>query len=297
MNSYHKYLPCTDVEKRWGFYVTTVGYSKIEAKQKYPLSNEHPPNHAFTWNKGRILDGYYVVFISKGEGVFQSAETEATVIKEGTCFFLFPGVWHRYKPNINCGWEEYWVGFKGDYPEALMTKGFFSSDKPIVKTGFMEALAILFHKLIEAVRAGATGYHQVISGITLEILGLIHSLMIYDGEPEDPVSKIIAKAKFILRESSENALDMKKLTTELAVGYSKFRKLFKEKTGQSPHQYHLNLRLNRAKELLDSTTLNINEVADQTGFDSVFYFSRLFKEKNGVAPKHYRSIKKQNIVA
>jgi AraC-like DNA-binding protein len=42
-----------------------------------------------------------------------------------------------------------------------------------------------------------------------------------------------------------------------------------------------------------TTNLNINEVADQTGFESVFYFSKLFKIKNGVSPKYYRAGKNE----
>ena len=58
---------------------------------------------------------------------------------------------------------------------------------------------------------------------------------------------------------------------------------------ESPSQYHLNVRLNRAKELLTSTALSINEIASHTGFESVFYFSKLFKKKNGASPRSYRN--------
>lgn len=77
------------------------------------------------------------------------------------------------------------------------------------------------------------------------------------------------------------------------MGYSKFRKLFKSETGYSPHQYHLNLRINKAKELLQTTELNIKEIAYQTGFESEFYFSKLFRKKSGISPTDYRTKKRQ----
>src|SRR5438128_157076 len=109
MTNYYKYLNASLLEENWGFYITTVGYSRIQPNENYFNNAEHPQNHSFSWNKGRILNGYYLIYISNGEGVFESAVTEAKTITAGTCFFLYPDVWHRYKPNLSSGWEEYWI--------------------------------------------------------------------------------------------------------------------------------------------------------------------------------------------
>ncbi|MHA4806591.1 AraC family transcriptional regulator [Flavitalea flava] len=289
MLNYHKYLAITPLEEAWGFYVNTVGYSRTDPNEAYPPDKEHPLTHSFTWNNGRILNGYYLVFISKGKGVFESAVTEPTVITAGTCFFLFPGVWHRYRPDPESGWEEYWIGFKGSYPDDLMNKGFFSSDFPVVSPGLDETLLTLILKILDHVRTGTVGYHQVISGITLQLLGLVHALTTNKNKGLDVDEQSMAQAKFFLREHLEGPLDMKQLLKELPISYSKFRKMFKQTTGQSPNQYHLNLRLDKAKELLNTTNLNVTEVAYQLGFESVFYFSKLFKKKNGESPKSYRA--------
>jgi AraC-like DNA-binding protein len=288
MNNYHKYLTVTAAEEAWGFYLTTVGYSRISPNQAYPPNQEHPLTHSFTWNKGRILNGYYLVFISKGKGIFESALTEPSLITAGTCFFLFPGVWHRYKPDADSGWEEYWIGFKGSYPDELMNKGFFDPKMPVMSAGLHEDLLTLIFKILDNVRSAPLGYHHVIAGIMLEILGLVYALSKHEDTAADPDGQVIARAKFILRENLEGPLDMEALVRELAIGYSKFRKMFKQATGHSPNQYHINLRLDKAKELLSTTNLNVTEVAYQLGFDSVFYFSRLFKKKNGVSPKSFR---------
>jgi AraC-like DNA-binding protein len=288
MNNYHKYLTVTPAEEAWGFYLTTVGYSRTNPNQAYPPNPEHPHTHSFTWNKGRILNGYYLVFISKGKGTFESALTEPCPISAGTCFFLFPGVWHRYKPDPASGWEEYWIGFKGSYPETLMNKGFFDPAKPVMSAGLNENLLHLINKILDLVRLAPLGYHQVISGITLEILGLLYTRLQSRDPDGNQDEQVIAHAKFILRENLETSLDMETLASELAIGYSKFRKMFKEATGHSPNQYHIDLRLDKARELLTATNLNVTEIAYQLGFESVYYFSRLFKKKNGVSPKSYR---------
>jgi AraC-like DNA-binding protein len=288
MNNFHKYLAITELEEAWGFYVTTVGYSRIEANQDYPHNQGHPLTHSFSWNKGRILNGYYLVFISRGKGIFESALSPSADIEAGTCFFLFPGVWHRYKPDPRSGWEEYWIGFRGSYPDELMNKGFFSAAQPVVSPGINDSLLTQMRRILEEVRSGSPGYHQVISGITLQILGLVHALCARTNMVDDEDAQAIEKARFYFRENLESPLDIKDLLRQLPMSYSKFRKLFKEVTGEAPHQYHLNLRLDKARELLSTTNLNVSEVAYSLGFDSVFYFSRLFKNKNGVSPRSYR---------
>lgn len=290
--NYFKYLNITNREERWGLYVTSTGYSKIEPNDDYP-NEEHPESHQLTWNRGRILNDFYLVFISKGKGRYGSALTNPGDVAAGACFLLFPDVWHRYKPDQRSGWEEYWVGFNGFYAKQLMENGFFDKEHPVINIGLNKDILMLFRELIETVKASLPGYPQQIAGIALRILGLVSDISHHQGYGGDPVGKLIAKAKFIIQESFENTLDMEKLAKELPMGYSSFRKAFKQITGESPNQYHLNLRLNRAKDLLNTTLLNINEVADQTGFESVFYFSKLFKKKNGVSPKYYRTMETQ----
>ena len=289
MKNFCEYLNISAIEENWGLYVNTVGYSRIDPHQHYPKNEGHPQNHSFSWNKGRVLNGYYLIYISKGQGIFESSFTKLTTINEGTCFFLYPGVWHRYKPNSNSGWEEYWIGFNGSYSIELMKKNFFNVEMPFIDVGSYKDLLSLLHNLIETVRISSSGFQQVISGITLQILGVINAVSMQKGQEKDPVERLITRAKFLLEESIEKPVNMEMLVRDLPMGYSTFRKAFKKITGESPNQYHLNLRLNKAKDLLSTTTLNINQVAELTGFDSVFYFSKLFKKKNGKSPKYYRS--------
>ncbi|MES2376660.1 MAG: AraC family transcriptional regulator [Bacteroidota bacterium] len=285
-SSFFKYLTIGEAEEKWGLFVTSAGYSKVAPNENYP-NQQHPQSHTLSWNRGRILNDYYIIFISKGKGVFGSAKMQPVGVDAGTCFFLSPGTWHRYKPDPKMGWEEYWIGFNGYYVEQLMGKN-FDKDTIFIKVGANNDILALFHKLIDIMGTASIGYAQQIAGITLQILGIINTISIFKEQENDPVGKLISKAKFILQESFENQLDMEDVALQLPMGYSSFRKIFKKVVGESPNQYHLNLRVNRAKDLLMTTALNISEIADQTGFESVHYFSKLFKKKNGVSPNAFR---------
>jgi len=67
-----------------------------------------------------------------------------------------------------------------------------------------------------------------------------------------------------------------------------FRRIFKEITGLPPQQFLIQTRLNKAAELLKSTSNPIKEIAALSGWENVFYFSRLFRQKYYISPLQYR---------
>jgi AraC-like DNA-binding protein len=70
---------------------------------------------------------------------------------------------------------------------------------------------------------------------------------------------------------------------------SYFCRVFKEKYGISPMHYINILRLEKAKGLLLHSELNISEIADNVGFQTVHYFSRFFKSKVKISPSEYKT--------
>lgn len=90
-----------------------------------------------------------------------------------------------------------------------------------------------------------------------------------------------------------NNLDLEIRVPELAamVGLSPyhFSRVFREYLGQSPYQYALNLRFERAKELLTSTELGISVISENLGFSSQSHFQTFFKRNMGISPKNYRN--------
>ena len=64
---------------------------------------------------------------------------------------------------------------------------------------------------------------------------------------------------------------------------------FKSHAGVTPHDYIMNLRLNRAKNLLSNEGMAINEISRAVGFRDQRYFSRWFSKSTGVSPSAYRT--------
>ena len=66
-----------------------------------------------------------------------------------------------------------------------------------------------------------------------------------------------------------------------------FRKIFTETYKTTPKQFIVEIRINKAKQLLSDGFLNIGAVAEECGFSNQYHFSRLFKEKTGLTPTEY----------
>jgi transcriptional regulator GlxA family with amidase domain len=66
------------------------------------------------------------------------------------------------------------------------------------------------------------------------------------------------------------------------------QKLFKQETGTPPLTYLQDLRLEKARELLETTFLLLKEIGIQVGMPNDSHFTRDFKKKYGVTPTEYR---------
>lgn len=69
-----------------------------------------------------------------------------------------------------------------------------------------------------------------------------------------------------------------------------FIRLFKEKTGLTPHAYLLNVRIENAKRLLAKRECNVTEAAHFCGFATVAHFSTAFKRQVGITPLEYKKV-------
>lgn len=286
--SFSRYFPLSVRDRKWGWHVTTVGETRSLPGQPYPEAG-HPKGYNFDWSKGRVLDCHALVYISGGRGSFESRQSARQPIEAGQVIFLFPGVWHRYRPDAETGWDEHWVGFDGDVVRRWVKNKFFLPRAPVFKPGQEEKWLTLFTELIAVVKLNRPALQQVMAGFTAQMLGLLYSGQQAGLAGDDQALLIVQRAIAKMQTELGSGLNAQALARELNVSYSSFRHTFQQHTGSSPHQYLLELRLVRARNLLTQTTKSVKEIAQQAGFDDEHYFCRFFKMKMGLAPGQWRS--------
>lgn len=86
----------------------------------------------------------------------------------------------------------------------------------------------------------------------------------------------------------EHKLSLADLATVAQMSPAHFARLFKCATGQTPHQYVITCRMERAKQLLTETTMPLHEIAAQSGYADQSHFTALFRQYVATTPKVYR---------
>lgn len=72
---------------------------------------------------------------------------------------------------------------------------------------------------------------------------------------------------------------------------SSFEKQFKQYSGVTPTEYRINRRLDRAELMLKSSTMTVNQIAEELGFFDGAHLCRLFKKKRGISPLKLKNMK------
>ncbi|MDR0395230.1 MAG: AraC family transcriptional regulator [Tannerella sp.] len=284
-----KYLIANEQDKRWGLTVSTVGYQHIDPDSEYPPKN-HPATYLFSTRRGRILDEYVLLYIAHGCGCFSSFVKDDVEIKAGTMVLLLPGEWHNYKPDYRTGWDEYWIGFSGRHVDDHIINAFFDIRKIIFNVGYSPEIVNLYKNAINVATEQSIGYQQVLAGIANLLLGLTYALDKNSTDNRKKVTQQINKAKMIMFENFHQDIRPEEIAEKICMSYSWFRNLFKKQTGLSPHQYMQELRIQKSKELLVSTTMTCQEIAYKIGYESPLSFSIVFKKKTGYSPNKYRDV-------
>lgn len=113
---------------------------------------------------------------------------------------------------------------------------------------------------------------------------------------DKPFGLVIAADERAVRRATEYINDnyMNKITLfDLAreTNYSPyhFLRLFKRHTGRTPFEYLMDIKIEKAAEMLGNTDYSISQICDLCGFGSLSYFSRIFKAKTGLPPSRYRN--------
>ena len=286
-HDFFDYFPAAEQHQRWGIYATSFGHVAVEAGAAYPPA-QHPKSHDIGWENGRVLHEYQVLYISEGRGYFESASSPLVSVETGALFLLFPGVWHRYRPDPASGWTEYWIELQGTQIDELRRAGVLDPRQPVNRVGEVPEIMAAFTAAERLASAKSPGFQVRLGLLGLQILTQLVWPVAAPGSPTQRIERIVQEALNLLGSNLEQPLSPEAIARELHVGYSYFRRAFKTQTGFSPKRYRLEVRLRRARDFLRNSDLTVKEIAERLGYDSPYHFSTDFKNRTHTAPTTWR---------
>src|SRR4030095_7453980 len=98
----------------------------------------------------------------------------------------------------------------------------------------------------------------------------------------------LCRARAYINERYHDSLDLAEISREACLSRYHFLRLFRDEFAITPHQYLIERRIEKPKELLRHRRLTVTDVCFEVGFQSVGSFSTLFRQRVGDAPINYR---------
>ena len=240
-----------------------------------------------------------LVIVYEGKGLHAIGDNPAAELVRGNVFVIPKGVYHEYRQE---GISLLNIIFETDLlPLPLLdvyAMPYFSmifkgrAENPeifkITEEELAEVLA-LAGKLEIELDEHQPGCQFMATALFMQII--MYLARTIGGKVENTRSPHIGISRTIeyLHKHFTEKVSIEKLAGNAGLSMSSLLRHFKRINGASPKEYLIELRINYACELLDTTRLSIDEIAFSAGFNDSNYFSREFRKATGATPSKYRA--------
>jgi AraC-like DNA-binding protein len=210
-------------------------------------------------------------------------------ISEGWALLIPAETPHRYGADEEVPWSILWAHVAGtdvsDYLEALDV----SAASPLAYVPDTRLIVEAFEEVFAHVHHGYTDDRLL--GVSTSLGRLFGHLKIHERSPDkkgrEREERILQSIQY-MRDHIDEPCDLEDLAEVAQFSPSHYSHLFKEQTNASPIQFFIRLKMQRACELLHTTTQTVQSIARQVGYSDPFHFSRMFKKVMGKSPTEYR---------
>ena len=287
---YSKYYTEDEQVKGRPFAVWSLGYNRCAAKSDYSgFQNRHPVDRRFSERAGRTLKSLVLVFISGGHGRFRSKPSGEMPVPANSVFFVFPDVNHFYRYDKETGWDEQWLELDPTALLPLLEEAGVSADSPLRTFSALPGLASAFSSLIELSRSRRPGAEWLVEAAAHRVIAeALSAWKSGTNDNETAAGRAVERMRQLLTSDVALSPDIAEASRIAGMSPSRLRDLFKRATGLSPKRFQMRARLLKAGRLLRETDLPIADVAEQTGFESIYAFSHRFRRAVGCTPTSYR---------
>ncbi|MGC9259128.1 MAG: helix-turn-helix domain-containing protein [Phycisphaerae bacterium] len=209
-------------------------------------------------------------------------------VRPGNLVVILPGQAHSYGCDADRPWSIYWCHAAGTATRYFTDTLAQHDVLPLSHIAGYLQLITLFEQIIDELTMGYSLKHLTVAAMTLaHLLALIAARGQSVAAAETSHARI-QQAIDYMKECRQNTISVPDIARASNLSTSHFSALFKQSTGYSPLDYFLRLKMQRAAEMLDTTTRPLKEISADLGFSDPLYFSRAFHRIYSVPPSAYR---------
>ncbi len=231
-------------------------------------------------------DKFYYITAGECEITIEGTSYRAT---RGQWFYIPAGVRHSYKNDPEKPFKKYWIEF-GIAPDPLVFSRLYMKRFVLISPNGKEHALFKRYTKIKDIGTLAS---------TLEVKSIIIRLLASYLEKSETANADLHSEHgilFAVRDHIDKNMDRKVTGTELAellhIHPTHLIRVFKSITGQTPKDYIIYTKIERAKQLLLTTDCFIEDIAEMVGYYDASAFTSAFKKINSLTPKQYRKMYK-----
>ncbi|EDM37624.1 putative AraC transcriptional regulatory protein [Pedobacter sp. BAL39] len=195
-----------------------------------------------------------------------------------------------YGADIEEPWTIYWVHFSGGnmkkYNNSIGITA-YDGPKPVA---FNEKIIKTWTEIYQSLEMGYSLNNLRNANLCLYYF---QALFYYpENHLENDVERmqdVVTETIVFMRSKFSEKLTVEVLAQRYQLSTSHFSSIFKKSTGMSPIDYFIQLKVQKACQLLYNPVVKIKDVAKAVGYEDAFYFSRIFKKLMDISPEQYRA--------
>lgn len=236
-----------------------------------------------------VRDHYIIHYIVDGKGIYQTGD-KTYHLKQGDGFIICPEYLTYYQADQVEPWHYIWVGFSGLRAPRIVKQTGLSQENPLFTYTedrfFLETMRNIGHFNKFSLAA------ELIRDSNLYLfLSKLISLCPKDSQLSPSTSsseEYVKTAIEYIEKNYGNHISVNQISDYIGIDRTYFSHIFKNIISQTPIEYIVKTRIDKACLLLKNPILTIAEVSNSVGYADQFVFSKQFKRVTGISPSQYR---------
>jgi AraC-like DNA-binding protein len=268
------------------------------------------PTFLFTWKGTRKEDEerYHshdyleLAFVLSGDGRYR-IEDELYTVTEGDLIIFNPGVRHQalFLKEAEVSTTEFFVGFSD-----IQIEGYEKNYCPLPggqtiyhTTGEVRQKLFRIVSAMEAENAlRKEGLYFMLKAYLMQMLIVVLREEMTQGKPQPGCAFESVNRKHVVEQIVNyfedhyaQKISLDQIAENMYLSPFYISKIFKSEVGDTPIRHLINIRLEKALDLLESgSSLSIQEIAASVGYDDAYHFSKLFKKRFGASPSSFKQV-------